>query len=233
MKTSESIKEIAVVLPLAQAQIKTALKGAKNPHYNSKYSDLSTIIEACKEALNSNGITFLQPVRASERGVIVETILLHTSAEWISEELELPVTKQDAQGLGSAITYGKRYGLQSLIGIPSEDDDGNAAGAGQNGEKTKQNAADHTQTSTSKFGASGAETCAAEFARMTPEDQLSMRLHASIVLKSNPVEGAAYIKQQKFTNDEETALWSLLPSYKRSAVKKAQGFTPADLASQP
>jgi len=129
MKTSESIKEISVALPKAQAAIKSAIKSAENPHFRSRYADLATVIEACRAALNSNGITFLQPVRASERGVIVETVLLHTSSEWISEELELPVAKQDAQGVGSAITYGKRYGLQSLVGIPSEDDDGNAATA--------------------------------------------------------------------------------------------------------
>ena len=129
MKMSESIKEISAVLPKAQAAIKSAIKSATNPHFGSRYADLATVIEACRAALNDNGITFLQPVRATERGVIVETILLHTSAEWISEELELPVAKQDAQGVGSAITYGKRYGLQSLVGIPSEDDDGNAATA--------------------------------------------------------------------------------------------------------
>ena len=140
MKHSESIKEIAAALPKAQAAIKSAVKGAKNPHFNSRYADLATVIEACREALNSNGITLLQPVRASERGVIVETILLHTSAEWISEELELPIAKQDAQGVGSAITYGKRYGLQSLVGIPSEDDDGNAATAAAEKEATIANA---------------------------------------------------------------------------------------------
>lgn len=127
MKQSESILTLAKSLPKAQAAIATAKKDVNNTFFNTKYADLASIIDACKPGLNANGFTFLQPVTSSERGVVIETILLHESGEWISECLEVPVSKQDAQGVGSAITYGRRYGLQALIGVPAEDDDGNAA----------------------------------------------------------------------------------------------------------
>jgi hypothetical protein len=129
MNKSDSIKTIAPALLKAQQGIKAALKDSTNPHFKSKYADLSSVIDAVKEHLNGQGITFLQGIVAAEHGVGVETMLLHTSGEWLSSILEIPASKQDAQGYGSAITYGRRYGLQSMCGVPAEDDDGNAATA--------------------------------------------------------------------------------------------------------
>ena len=127
MNKSESITKLAEALHKAQKAIKGALKDSTNPHFRSKYADLSSVIDAVKEPLSNQGIAFLQGIRAAQNGVSVETMLLHTSGEWISETLEIPATKQDAQGYGSAITYGRRYGLQAMCGVPAEDDDGNAA----------------------------------------------------------------------------------------------------------
>lgn len=129
MNKSESIKEIAPALLKAQKGIKAALKDSTNPHFKSKYADLSSVIDAVKEHLNGQDITFLQGIVPAEHGVGVETMLLHKSGEWLSSILEIPASKQDAQGYGSAITYGRRYGLQSMCGVPAEDDDGNAATA--------------------------------------------------------------------------------------------------------
>lgn len=129
MNKSESIKEIAPALLKAQKGIKAALKDSTNPHFKSKYADLSSVIDAVKEHLNAQDIAFLQGIVSAENGVGVETMLLHKSGEWLSSILEIPASKQDAQGYGSAITYGRRYGLQSMCGVPAEDDDGNAATA--------------------------------------------------------------------------------------------------------
>jgi hypothetical protein len=129
VNTSSSIKELALALHKAQKNIKGALKDATNPHFRSKYADLSSIIEAVKQPLLDQGIVFLQGVSGVENGVAVETMLLHVSGEWMSSTLEIPASKQDAQGYGSATTYGRRYGLQSMCGVPAEDDDGNAATA--------------------------------------------------------------------------------------------------------
>jgi len=129
MHTSESIKQIAPALLNAQVAIKAALKDSTNPHFKSKYADLSSVIDAVKAPLNSQSILFTQGVSGADNGVTVETRLIHTSGEWIASALTVPVSKLDAQGVGSAITYGRRYGLQSLCGVPAEDDDGNAASA--------------------------------------------------------------------------------------------------------
>jgi hypothetical protein len=129
MNASGSIKELAAALHKAQTKIKAALKDSTNPHFRSKYADLSSVVEAVKPALNGEGIVFLQGVSGVENGVAVETMLLHVSGEWMSSTLEIPASKHDAQGYGSAITYGRRYGLQAMCGVPAEDDDGNAATA--------------------------------------------------------------------------------------------------------
>jgi len=127
LNRSESLKEIAPALVKAQGEIKAALKDSTNPHFRSKYADLSSVVEAVKSPLLKNGISFLQGIHDAEGGVAVETMLLHTSGEWISSTLRIPASKQDAQGFGSAITYGRRYGLMAICGVPAEDDDGNAA----------------------------------------------------------------------------------------------------------
>jgi hypothetical protein len=127
MKTSETISKIAPALLKAQKAIKAALKDAANPHFKSKYADLSSVVDAVKGPLNDAGITFLQGVEDAENGVAVETMLLHESGEWLSSTIKIPASKQDAQGYGSATTYARRYGLQAMCGVPAEDDDGNAA----------------------------------------------------------------------------------------------------------
>jgi hypothetical protein len=129
MNKSDNIKELSLALWKAQRKMKAAAKDSTNPHFRSKYADLGSVIDAVKDALSSEGIVFLQGVHDAVDGVAVETMLLHSSGEWISSTMRVPAVKQDAQGYGSAITYGRRYGLQSMCGVPAEDDDGNAATA--------------------------------------------------------------------------------------------------------
>lgn len=125
MKTSPSINEISKALLAAQKSMGSATKDAKNPFFKSKYADYGAVLEACKDELNTNKITILQP-HINEGGVdFVETILLHESGEYISSQTKIEVSKKnDPQSLGSAITYARRYGLQSLVALPAEDDDG-------------------------------------------------------------------------------------------------------------
>lgn len=128
MNKSESIKNLAVAMNKAQAEMGGAHKGANNPFFKTKYADLSAVVEAVKEPFTNNGLSYVQfPVENNGR-IGIETILMHSSGEWLSNEFTVNLTKQDAQGAGSAITYCRRYGLQAAAGIPSEDDDGNNAG---------------------------------------------------------------------------------------------------------
>jgi hypothetical protein len=129
MNHSDSIAKIAPALLKAQQEIEVAVKDSTNPHFRSKYADLGSVFEACKPALNKNGIVILQtPIPGDTNELRLVTTLLHTSGEWISGTATIPLAKQDPQGYGSALTYGRRYSLASIVGVISEeDDDGNSA----------------------------------------------------------------------------------------------------------
>lgn len=134
MLTSDSIKNITPAFLKAQSQMSAAKKGESNPFYKSKYADLPAVLEASKEALNSNGISILQPHVTDFNPItgqelhFVETTLIHESGEFFTSRTKIAVAKEnDPQALGSAISYARRYGLQSLISLPAEDDDGEKA----------------------------------------------------------------------------------------------------------
>ena len=130
MNKSESIKELASALAIAQGQIENASKGAINPHFRSKYADLAEVLNTVRPVLAANGLSLTQMPGMDEVGnVTVETMLMHKSGEWLSSVITVPVAKKDAQGVGSAVTYARRYSLAAICGIAQEDDDGNAASA--------------------------------------------------------------------------------------------------------
>ena len=126
------MKNIASAFVKAQQAFQPALKTATNPHFRSKYADLSACVEAVIDALNANGIALMQHSSESESGVVVETVFLHESGEELrSGKLHVPAAKNDPQGYGSALTYARRYSLMAACGIAPEDDDGNAASKGR------------------------------------------------------------------------------------------------------
>ena len=131
MNKSDSIAALAAALAKAQGAMKGAVKDSANPFFKSKYADLASVVEAIRAAFSANGLSYIQTVEPSDKDeVVVETTLLHASGEWIScGMLALPVSKADAQGYGSALTYARRYSLSAAVGVAPEDDDGNAASA--------------------------------------------------------------------------------------------------------
>ena len=139
MNKSDTIKSLALALNKAQGEMGGAVKDANNPFFKSKYADLSAVVQAVKEPFANNGLSYVQfPIEQGGR-IGVETILMHESGEYLSNEFTVQLSKQDAQGAGSAITYCRRYALQSIAGIPSEDDDGNGAQNKAQPEKPNQN----------------------------------------------------------------------------------------------
>lgn len=131
-RRSDSIAELSKALAVAQGQIKGAAKDSANPFFKSKYADIASIMDACREPLSKAGLAIIQFPRTTEKAVEVETLLCHASGEWVCETLCLPVGKYDAHGIGSAITYARRYALAAITGVCPEDDDGNAAAASSN-----------------------------------------------------------------------------------------------------
>lgn len=124
---SDSIKEIAKALAKAQSTLGAVPKSGKNPHFNSKFPTLEDTLEAARKALTENDIAFPQPIVKVGDDHYIVTTFLHTSGEWLRSYLPLFIERKNMQGLGSAITYGRRYALLAMAGLAAEDDDGNAS----------------------------------------------------------------------------------------------------------
>lgn len=129
LKTSESIKNLSKALLKAQSQMGAAKKDAKNPFFKSTYADLPTVMEVVKLPLNEAGIVVLQPSSHHDGKNFITTTLIHSeTGEWMQSETEVVSAKaNDPQAFGAAQTYARRFGLQAMLFIPAEDDDGNMA----------------------------------------------------------------------------------------------------------
>jgi hypothetical protein len=138
---SKSIATLAAALARAQNDITGAHKDAVNPFYQKQnsavggYATLSSVWAACHKHLSKNELAVIQTTKNNGKAVVVFTTLAHSSGEWIKGELQITPSKDDAQGIGSAITYARRYALSAMVGICPDDDDGNNA-SGKNGTDT-------------------------------------------------------------------------------------------------
>ena len=122
---SEQINELFTALSRAQGMLDAATKDALNPHFGKKYADLNSVWNACREALSKNSLCVVQTHEPAEKGILrTITTLGHSSGQWISSTLDIPLTKHDAQGVGSAMSYARRYALAAIVGITQDDDDG-------------------------------------------------------------------------------------------------------------
>ena len=132
-------KQIATAFVKAQAQFGKALKTSVNPHFKSKYADLSSCIDAVIGALNANGIGLMQRTFECKDGVLLETIFVHESGEVMEcGMIHVPASKHDAMGFGSALTYARRYSLLTAAGLAADDDDDGVA-ASRKPKETKAN----------------------------------------------------------------------------------------------
>lgn len=134
---SPQIDQIAMALNKVQAKLLPALKTEENPFFKSSYADLTSCWNAIRSLLAENGLAVAQTPQWKDGHSVLSTILLHTSGQYIRGELPLNPVKNDPQSLGSAVTYMRRYGLSAIVGICTEDDDGNAATGGNNQSSTQ------------------------------------------------------------------------------------------------
>lgn len=210
MNKSDSIAGLAAALAKAQGSMRGAMKDSANPFFKSKYADLSSVVEAIREAFAANGLSYVQQVEPSERDEVrVATVILHSSGEWLDcGFLALPVSKHDSQGYGSALTYARRYSLSAAAGISTEiDDDGNAA------------------VKAAPKPVSAKSVTQAEWETLTPDQQIWLMDIANCVKAEIAANGgeAGYklLEEQGLDNDMKTALWSRFDSKERSAIKAA------------
>ena len=133
MNASSTITKLSQAMLKVQQHLQPAIKDAKNTFVGNNYATLNSVMEACKDALLTHGIWLTQlpcpaPVELGTGHIALETKLIHAeSGEWISSTTVIPLPKNDPQGMGSAITYARRYSLCAMLGIITEDDDGNVA----------------------------------------------------------------------------------------------------------
>lgn len=205
MNKSESIKSLAAALSAAQPQIEGAAKDKTNPHFKSQYSTLSSVADALALPLKNNNLAYVQIAHDREHAAAVETIILHVSGEWLGcGVVAVPVSKLDAQGFGSAMTYARRYSLSTAFGVVPEDDDGN-------------------QASKAPPRLSAAATAHDAMAEQGPEEQEFLRKIAADVAalldESREDEAAAHLVAQKLDNDEKLAIWSLFNSKQRASLR--------------
>lgn len=144
MTHSESIGKLAEALSLAQGEMTHASKDAENPAFKrgnkaSTYADLASVIDALRGPFAKHGLSYVQTMKPNDNLAVVETTLLHSSGEWISSEIALPVQAKTPHGYGSAFTYARRYSLAAIAGVTQADDDGNAASGKAEPEAEKAN----------------------------------------------------------------------------------------------
>lgn len=126
-ETSPNITLLIQAMVKVQQQVKAAVKDSKNPHLKSYYADLASVWDACRVPLTDNGFAVVQSPERGDKDVSVRTLLLHTSGQFIMNILSAVPPKMDPQGVGSTITYLRRYSLQALVGVAPEDDDAEGA----------------------------------------------------------------------------------------------------------
>ena len=124
---SDNIAELAIALAKAQSQNGTVHKDAKNPFFKSNYATLAQVWETVRPALTANGLSVVQLPSQDEKGYYVESMLIHSSGQWIKCRTYMKPVKEDPQGIGSLISYARRYALQSLVMVCPDDDDGELA----------------------------------------------------------------------------------------------------------
>jgi hypothetical protein len=125
---SESIKELAAALVGAQAEMQTVVKDAKNPFFKSNYATLEAVTDTIRPVYGKHGLAIVQfPISGDNGAYGLETRIVHKSGEWMSATAFMRPVKDDPQGVGSLLTYLRRYSAQAVAFLSSVDDDGNAA----------------------------------------------------------------------------------------------------------
>ncbi len=127
VKMSVPCDKLLEALSKMQGMLDNAKKESKNPYFKSKYADLANCIDTAKKPMAECGLSLTQHCSFKNNQVQCVTILGHTSGQLIASTLNVPVAKMDAQGIGSAITYARRYSMTAVIGLTQKDDDGESS----------------------------------------------------------------------------------------------------------
>ena len=214
MNKSETIGKLAAALVKVSVHLTNPPFDSTNPHFKNKYASLAGTRDHLNERLTQFGLAVTQLVGSGERGPVVETVLIHESGEWISERLEMPASKQDAQGWGSATTYARRYALMGICGVVGDvDDDGNEASKPAKRTSIKQGPGTITPTT-------------GTWDELDADTQKRLQMIADCVIAEMDAKGAKeaaallHNETEGMGADEKVALWTRFDSATRNAIKK-------------
>jgi hypothetical protein len=127
MLQSDQFNELAGALAKAQGEMGNAVMNRVNPHFKSRYADMGSVLDAIRPPLSANGLAVVQQIQMIGEALVLRTILMHASGQFIASEYPLPST-ENPQGMGSALTYARRYSIATLVcNASDEDDDANEA----------------------------------------------------------------------------------------------------------
>lgn len=202
IEQSPTVATLFAALVAAQGELRNPPKDSINPHFKSKFADLATVRETVQPTLLKHGLAVSQlPCEVAGVGPGLCTMLLHSSGEYIRATIALRPAKQDPQGIGAALTYARRYGLQAVLGVVADDDDGNQASRPpqQKQQQDRQPAKPQQQAAPAANGKAKKEaaTVAELFASMD-------------AVKRSPKDGAELVTWLK---SAETQLRRLVPDY--------------------
>jgi len=210
MNKSDSIQALAEALAKAQGELRNPAFDSQNPHFKSKYASLAAVRDSVIPILSSHGLSISQLPVCEDGKAGCETILLHTSGEYISSVLLLPVERPTAHGVGSALTYARRYAMMALAGVVGDDDDDGNAAVGN-----KQ------LSGTIASPIAPTDGC---WEQVPKERHEPLRRIGSGVIDffaANDAEGAFdYLEEVGLDQDEKVCVWTLLGSKERAALKK-------------
>jgi len=143
-RQSESIGKLAAALSKAQAKIKNAAKDSDNPFFKSKYSDLTSVWDACRKELGEHELAVIQTTTITNEGLeVLETTLAHSSGEWIRGVVPIKCKDASPQQYGSGMTYARRYGLAAIVGVAPAGDDDDANAAQEHSKASRKRADEH------------------------------------------------------------------------------------------
>lgn len=211
MNTDKATPELYAALAEAQAEVENASKNSANPHFKSKYADLAEVLNTVRPVFAKHGLSILQSTEFNGSLVSVSTAVAHKSGGIVTSTASCVPAKSDAQGVGSATTYLRRYSLAAMCGVAQEDDDGQSAAHNRKPEKLR----DTTRPGQPNSGVWEAQS----------EESQAWLLGIAVQVReragADPVDALDFIASQNLDTDEKAALYTQLESSVRTALKKA------------
>lgn len=208
MNTEHATPELFKALSSAQAEIQNAGKNASNPHFKSKYADLAEVLTTIRDTFPKHGLSLIQSPHFDGSMASVTTMVAHASGGYITSTASCVPAKSDAQGIGSATTYLRRYSGAAMAGIAQEDDDGNAAAHDRKPEPVY----------------TGKPQDGMTILDFPFERQAIIQEHADNIREladgGQIDKAAAAWKEAGLPNEEKAAVWFLLRSNHRTAITK-------------